>query len=81
MTWYLYALIPMVLYTIYNLGSSVLLKNSSDTKAFAVVFYGLTAIFTFGIAFYETFSIPQNLSVFSILITLFALLIWGYLHF
>jgi drug/metabolite transporter (DMT)-like permease len=76
MTWYIYALIPMVLYTVFNVLSRVVLKDTEDTKAFAVLFYGLTAIFNLCIGFFESIKIGSITPLIAIL-TAIVFVNWG----
>ncbi len=76
MTWYTYALIPMVLYTVFNILTRVVLKDTEDTKSFAVLFYGLTAIFNLCIGFFESIKIG-NITPLIAILTAIVFVNWG----
>ncbi len=76
MTWYVYALIPMVLYTVFNILTRVVLRDTEDTKAFAVLFYGLTAIFNLGIGVFETIEVG-SITPWIVILTLIVFVNWG----
>lgn len=53
MAWYIYALVPLFLYTVFNILTRVVLRDTEDTKSFAVLFYGLTALINLAIGIVE----------------------------
>jgi drug/metabolite transporter (DMT)-like permease len=54
----------------------MVLKETEDTKAFAVLFYGLTAIFNLGIGFFESIKIG-SLTPLVIVLTVIVFVNWG----
>lgn len=72
----MYALIPMVLYTVFNILTRVMLKETEDTKAFAVLFYGLTAVFNLGIGIFETIKIG-SITPLIVILTAVVFVNWG----
>ncbi len=76
MTWYFYALIPMILYTVFNILTRVVLKETEDTKAFAVFFYGLTALINLSLGIFESIKIGK-ITPMILVLTAIVFLVWG----